>query len=109
LKKQTILYSLSLAGATIGACAAFSLNKDYQKSRANKRLLQQIMHGNQNLVSTPGTTYLGNWSLSPTQSTSTEFHFGFNYQKKSGQVEVHEFWANPTTGKVLKTRIYELK
>ncbi len=103
---NTIYRNLAFAGLITGACTIFSLNKDYQKSRASERLLNQIIQEHR-LVDQPGK-YLGHWGILPVMSSSL-WHFGYNYQLANGRVEVHEFWFDYSTNQIVNQTVYELK
>lgn len=103
MKKQTILYSLTLAALAAGTYAAYKSNSKYEK------YLTAIVKDTKHSTAMKDYKYLGSWSLFPTSESNDEiFRFGFNYLDPNGNHKSEEFWINSATKGILKHQIISL-
>ncbi|GAD15672.1 hypothetical protein ABC628_09955 [Lentilactobacillus otakiensis] len=103
MKKQTILYGLSLAALAASTYAAHKSNQNYEK------YLAAIVKDTKESAPLKGFKYMGSWSVLPNPDSDVDvFHFGFNYLDQNGDNKIEEFWVNGTTKKILKHQLVSL-
>ncbi|EHO50948.1 hypothetical protein [Lentilactobacillus kisonensis] len=102
MKKQSLLYSLALTGLAVEAYL------QYNESKKRKQFLHRIVDQTKHDCLLTNSHYIGSWRIRPdTSSDHAQFHFGFNYQDATGNLEVQEFWADVTNGKIIKRRLIQ--
>ncbi|MBU9789187.1 hypothetical protein KTE19_03560 [Lentilactobacillus sp. IMAU92037] len=97
MKKQPLLYGLTLTGLAIGSYI------EYKIAQNRSTFLEKIVQRAKNAYPLQGVTYIGSWRILPeTSADPSRFHFGFNYQDNNGNLEVQAFWADSQTGKIIR-------
>ncbi|MEE8823971.1 hypothetical protein LASUN_16070 [Lentilactobacillus sunkii] len=103
MKKQTILYSLTLAALAAGTYAAYRSNAKYEK------YLTAIVKDTKHSTAMKGYKYMGSWSIFPSSDSNTAiFQFGFNYLDQNGNHKTEEFWINSATKGLVKHQVVSL-